>query len=125
MVQSGQGGERYLGPQIYRVINVQRIKIVIIIKEKTHQQQEPRQRKHVVVLPVERRRRECITCGHRFTTHEVVFVDTEIKKPMVKIRRKSKSKSYEPVRSRKTDSFVVQHDDDTQEFIEGYLKGKL
>ena len=72
-----------------------------------------------------RRRRECITCGHRFTTHEVVFVDTEIKKPMVKIRRKSKSKSYEPVRSRKTDSFVVQHDDDTQEFIEGYLKGKL
>ena len=41
------------------------------------------------------------------------------REPMIKIQRRSKGKVYE-----KTDSFVVLEEDDTEDYIDGYLRNR-
>jgi len=67
-----------------------------------------------------RRRRECLDCNERFTTFETVLEEKKAhREPMIKIQRRSKGKVYE-----KTDSFVVLEEDDTEDYIDGYLRNR-
>ena len=65
-----------------------------------------------------RRRRECLDCNERFTTFESVLKENKPhREPMIKIRRRAKGKVYE-----NKDSFLVLEEDDTEGYIDGYLR---
>jgi len=67
-----------------------------------------------------RRRRECLGCNERFTTFETVLKENNPhREPMIKIRRRSKGKVYD-----NKDSFLMPEDDDTEGYIDGYLRNK-
>ena len=67
-----------------------------------------------------RRRRECLDCNERFTTFETVLEEKKAhREPMVRIQKRSMGKVHE-----RTDSFVVLEEDDTEDFLDGYLRNK-
>ena len=80
-----------------------------------------------------RRRRKCLNCGFRYSTLETVVLQKNeaYRRPLVKIQRRSYSKAppdsrANQLKSRRTDSYVVQEDElSPEEIVDNFLKGKL
>ena len=71
-----------------------------------------------------RRRRECLDCGNRFTTLETIIKKQEKRKLKNDVAEEI-TNNYDGIETEVKDDLVSTVDLDEQEFLQGYLKGKI